>query len=176
MARQPFGGLTFERPMQWKERAVLAYDVPGGSFGEHASSLVVTTEPRDPNDTLVGHVRKRATLLARQQRTDKLEIACVLVGEQPGVRMQVEWDGEHGPVVHVSAFLANPLTITEVLVFTLVAGERGAAPTATRTFDALLASVRCPREDATLPDSDEALDDEPVTLRRSRPPGGVHAG
>ena len=176
MARQPFGGLTFERPMQWKERAVVAYDVPGGAFGEYASSLSVTTEPRDPNDTLVGHVRRRATRLAREQRTDKIDIACILVGDQPGVRLQVTWEGERGPVVHTSAYLANPLTITEVLVFTSLAGEHGPASTAAHVFDALLASIRHSREEtATLPDSDDDQDDEPVTIRRSRPPG-VHAG
>ena len=168
MARQPFGGLTFERPTQWKEREILAYDVSGLSYGECGSSLVVTTEARDPSDTLVGHVRRHAGRLGRELRTDKIDVACVLVGEQPGVRLRVEWEGDNGPIVQTSAFLANPETITEVLVFTHIAGRQGPTPTAARVFDTMLASIRV-TPDVTMPDRDwDREEEEPITLPRSR--------
>jgi hypothetical protein len=167
MARQPFGGLTFERPTQWKEREILAYDVGGLSFGECGSSLVVTTEPRDPSDTLIGHVRRHANRLGHELRTDKIDVACVLIGEQLGVRLRIEWDGDRGPVVQTSAYLANPLTITEVLVFTLVAGRNGPTPTAARVFDTLLSSIRV-TPDGAAPSSDDEIEEEPVTLPRTR--------
>jgi hypothetical protein len=148
MARQPFGGLTFERPSGWKEKAVLAYDVAGLSFGECASRLEISTEPRDPSDTLIGHARRQGGRLARELRTEKVDVTSILVGEQAGVRLRIESDGDRGPVVLTRAYLANPLTINEVLVFTLVAGEQGPAPTAAVVFDTLLASIRITPDDA----------------------------
>jgi hypothetical protein len=166
MARQSFGGLTFERPSQWKERPALAYDVPGLSFGEASSKLLVTTEAREPSDTLVGHVRRHAERMGRELHTTSIDVACVLVGEQPGVRLRVERDGEHGPVVETRAYLANPMTIDEVLVFTFVSGIAGPCPTASRVIDTLLASIRVPLDPpSSSPDLDE---EDPVTLPRPR--------
>ena len=161
MTRQRFGGLTFERPITWKEKPSLAYDVAGACFGEHASSVVVSVERRAPSDTVVGHVRRLAGRLARELTTNKIDAVCILVGTEPGVRLRVEWQGDNGTIVKNVAYVANPHDERELLVFTLVAGARGPAPSAVSEFERMLATVTF----------DPALDEvpidstEPITLR-----------
>ncbi len=158
MSHHTYGSLSFKPPPAWRDRTLVTFVAPEGS-GAGRPNIVVTRDPKLPDETLHALVHRRTTEESKLKGFANLEVRETTVGGRPAVR--TSFRAMRGPlVIDCIVVYVDPPKGNDVVTITCSSASGGVRGWVA-ALDAMLATVSF---DASAEQEEEELEPSPDTL------------